>query len=100
MAFNVNLTEFHINRGVDKKKKSRKLDMTQRKRIKEMNKLDIQLYDWVLERFEQQLANPSRPIEVPGGNRSDFDEVKLWHAIGSSPARQSAMASSPVENQR
>ncbi len=100
MAFNVNLTEFHINRGVDKKKKGHKPDISQRKRIKEMNKLDIQLYDWILERFEQQLANPARPIEVAGGKRSDFDEVKLWHAIGSSPARQSAMESSPVENQR
>lgn len=100
MAFNVNLTEFHINRSAKQKKKGHKLDISQRKRIKEMNSLDIELYDWILERFEQRLANPVKPVQVAGGNRSDFDEVKLWHAIGSSPARQSAMEMSPVENRR
>lgn len=98
IAFGVNLTEFHINRGVDKKKKTSKLDISQRKRIKQMNQLDIQLYDWVLERFEQQLEDPVSPIPVAGGQRTDFDNVKLWRAIGSSPARQAAMESSPVEN--
>ena len=97
IAFGVNLTEFHINRGVDKKKKGKKLDIKQRKQIKEMNRLDTELYDWVLQRFEQQLEEPSPPIQVTAGNRTDFENVKLWRAIGSSPARQEAMRASPVE---
>ncbi len=97
MAFSVNLTEFHVNKSTNKIKKGQKPAFNQRKRIKEMNRLDIQLYDWILDRFETQLANPSEPVKVAGGARTDFSEVKLWRAIGSSPARQSTMEFSPVE---
>jgi hypothetical protein len=96
MAFGVNLTEFHVNKNADKKKKGPKLSINQRKRIKETNQLDMQLYDWILDRFETQLANPSEPVKVAGGGRTDFNQMKLWRAIGSSPVRQSVMANSPA----
>lgn len=95
LAFNVNLTEFHINRGAEKRDKKQKLDINQRKRIKQLNKLDIQLYDWIVERFERQSSQTIEPIVVPGGGRTDYTEVKLWRAIGSSPQRQTIMRESP-----
>ena len=98
LAFNVNLTEFHINKGTEKRNKKQKVDMVQRKRIKEMNKLDIELYDWVLNRFENQLGSPVEPKVIEGGGREDFNKVKLWRAIGQSPTREAVMRSSPVES--
>jgi len=96
IAFNMNLTEFHINRNTEKKNnKKHKLDTAQRKKIKQLNRLDNQLYDWIVERFEQQLNEPVQPFTVPGGARTDYTEVKLWRAIGSSPTRQAVMRDSP-----
>jgi len=96
IAFNMNLTEFHINRNTEKKNnKKHKLDTAQRKKIKQLNRLDNQLYDWIVERFEQQLNEPVQPFTVPGGDRTDYTEVKLWRAIGSSPTRQAVMRDSP-----
>ncbi len=65
-----------------------------------MNRLDNQLYDWVFERFEKALVSPQQPILVEGKGRTDFDQVKLWHAIGSSPVRKAAMELSPASRGR
>ena len=95
LAFNVNLTEFHINTGTDKRRSKQKLDTNQRKRLKQLNKLDIKLYDWIAERFDSQLGKSVEPIVVAGGARDDYRQVKLWRAIGQSPQRQSIMRESP-----
>lgn len=94
-AFKVNLAEFHINSGSEKRDNKIKLDIKQRKKIKQLNQLDNQLYDWIVNRFEQQLDELVEPIIVPGGARTDYRQVKLWHAIGHSPQRQSIMRDSP-----
>jgi hypothetical protein len=94
--FGVNFTEYHINKGVDKKKTEQKLSLKMRQRINEMNRLDNDLYQWVVDRFDKKMLNPSKPIIIPGGSRTDYGEVKLWHAIGSSPKRQGAMELSPA----
>jgi hypothetical protein len=99
ITFGENFTEFNINRGTQKNEQGQKLKLDMRRRIKEMNQMDTELYDWILDGFDANLANPKAPIIVPGGGRTDFGEVKLWRAIGSSPMRQGAMEKSPA-NQR
>jgi hypothetical protein len=94
--FGVNFTEYHINKGVDKKNTEQKLSLKMRQRINEMNRLDNDLYQWVVDRFDQKMLNPGKPIIIPGGSRTDYGEAKLWHAIGSSPRRQGAMELSPA----
>jgi hypothetical protein len=94
--FGVNFTEYHINKGVDKKNTEQKLSLKMRQRINEMNRLDNDLYQWVVDRFDKNMLNPSKPIIIPGGSRTDYGEAKLWHAIGSSPKRQGAMELSPA----
>lgn len=95
VAFSVNFTEFHINRSSDSGSKKLKLSLAQRKRIKDMNRLDIQLYGWIAERFAEQLEDSVAATVVSAGGRTDYDQAKLWHAIGSSPIRQAVMRDSP-----
>ena len=96
IMFGVNLTEYHINKGVKQINNEEKLTLKIRQRINEMNRLDNDLYQWVIGRFNKKLLNPGEPIIVPGGGRTDYSEVKLWHAIGSSPKRKDAMELSPA----
>ncbi len=95
-TFGENFTEFNINRGTQKNQEGQKPKIDMRRRIKEMNRMDTELYDWILDRFDNNLANPGAPIIVSGGGRTDFGEVKLWRAIGSSPMRKGAMELSPA----
>jgi hypothetical protein len=59
-----------------------------------MNQLDLELYDFVVQRFEHQLQNPSPPIAVPPGCRTDFEKLPMWRAVGESPVR-AAMVKPP-----
>ena len=95
-TFDVNLTEFHVNKGVQKQQKGQKVNLALKRRIKEMNRMDADLYNWIHERFDKKLANPTPPVIVQGGGRTDFDKVKLWRAIGNSPMRKAAMELSPA----
>lgn len=95
-TFGVNLSEFHVNKGVHKEQKGKKANLASRRRIKEMNRMDNELYDWVSERFDKKLANLSPPIVIEGGGRTDYENVKLWRAIGTSPMRKAAMELSPA----
>ena len=95
-TFGVNLSEFHVNKGVHKQQKGQKVNLGLKRRIKEMNRMDTELYNWIFERFDKKLANPTPPVIVQGGGRTDFDNVKLWRAIGNSPMRKAAMELSPA----
>jgi hypothetical protein len=95
-TFDVDLTEFHVNKGVQKQQKGGKVNLALKRRIKEMNRMDADLYNWIYERFDKKLANPTPPVIVQGGGRTDFDKVKLWRAIGNSPMRKAAMELSPA----
>ena len=95
-TFDVYLSEFHVNKGVHKEQKGQKANLAIKRRIKEMNRMDSELYDWISERFDNRLANPEPPIVVQGGGRTDFENVKLWRAIGNSPMRKAAMELSPA----
>jgi len=92
-TFQIDVTEFRVNKGPEKTKKSSP-NVVLRKRIKEMNKLDIELYEWILDRFDRQIISPTAPIIVKPEARTDYENVRLWRAIGSSPMRQSAMENS------
>lgn len=61
------------------------------RRIAAMNTLDTDLYRWVVERFDAQLANPGAAVAMPAGGRKDYENLKLWHAVGASPLREVAM---------
>jgi hypothetical protein len=74
-----------------RKPKSSELSPALKERIEAMNALDLALYDWVGQRFDEELADPSPPIKVPGGRRKDFQNVSLWLAVGNSPLRDAAM---------
>jgi len=95
-TFGVNLSEFHVNKGVHKQQKGQKVNLGLKRRIKEMNRMDTELYNWIFERFDKKLANPTPPVIVQGGGRTDFENVKLWRAIGNSPMRKAAMELSPA----
>ena len=99
-VFKINFKELYVNKGKYTQKNATKLTMSLKLRIRNMNQLDTQLYDWVLERFEKALVAPPQSILVDGKSRSDFDQVKLWHAIGSSPMRKAAMELSPASSGR
>ena len=95
-TFDVHFSEFHVNKGVQRQKKEQKVNLAMKRRIKEMNRMDTELYNWIVADFDRKLAKPAPPIAVPGGGRSDYDQVKLWRAIGNSPMRKSAMELSPA----
>ena len=60
------------------------------KKIQEMNRLDIALYEWVVNRFDWQLKNPSL-IKVGSGKRNDIDGIPLWRSVGRSDIREETM---------
>ena len=95
-TFKVNLSAFHVNKGVQKKQKVQKVNLSLKRRIKEMNRMDTELYKWILAGFDKKLIRPAPPVIVPGGGRTDFENVKLWRAIGNSPMRNTAMELSPA----
>ncbi len=95
-AFQLELTDYHVNKGVDRQTSEIKLSIEDRMRIKQMNKMDTDLYKWIKSRFDKQLVDTPSPILVPGGGRTDFDQATLWHAIGNSPIRQKAMEQNPA----
>ena len=95
-TFDVDILEYHVNKGVHKRDKGHKVNLSLRRRIKEMNRMDTELFNWILESFDKKLANPAPPVIVPGGGRTDFENVKLWRAIGNSPMRKAAMELSPA----
>lgn len=95
-TFEVNFSVFHVNKGVQKQRQGQKANLAVKRRIKEMNRMDSDLYNWIYERFDRKLATPTPPVIVPGGGRTDFDKVKLWRAIGNSPMRKAAMELSPA----
>jgi hypothetical protein len=64
--------------------------------IANMNRLDLDLYAWIVARFERQLVDAPQAIRVPGGGRKDFENTVLWKAVGLSPVRQ-AMALGPAQ---
>lgn len=92
------LTEYRVNTGSEKEQKKRKgykLTANMKRRIKEVNRLDTDLYEWVVRRFEKHLEAPAAAIVVPGNGRTDYEKVNLWRSIGSSPIRKAAMENSP-----
>jgi hypothetical protein len=84
------LTENRVNVG-PKSRENKTLPDPILKRIEAMNALDIELYRWVNERFDEELAQPRSAVALPGGNRTDWDQLKLWRAVGTSPIREASM---------
>lgn len=85
------LNEYHVNKGMEKKSKQQKgyrLTNSMARRIKNMNKLDINLYQWVLNRFDKQVSSHDQPKVIQGKGRTDFENVPLWRSIGESPIRR------------
>lgn len=80
-----NLTEHYVNQGPSEKT-FQPLDENIQKRIRDMNLLDIELYRWVSERFDQQLKNP-RSIQVKPGKQKNIENLPLWRSVGSSDLR-------------
>lgn len=83
------LKENHVNKNHPEVKKT-PLDEAILQKIRDMNRLDIALYEWVAARFDAQLASP-RAIPVPGGGRTDVAGMPLWLGVGESPIREAAM---------
>lgn len=92
------LNAHHVNEGGDSASKTPLSDAIMEK-IRAMNSLDLALYDWVSERFENQLAQPCKAVQVAGGARSDYAAMPLWRAVGRSPLRESAMRDKGLRQQ-
>lgn len=60
-------------------------------KIRAMNELDIELYDWVCKRFDAHLQELRPPVAIPGYSRNDLASMPLWRAVGQSPLRQAVM---------
>lgn len=80
----------HVNANRQKKDQAPLSDAIMDK-IRQMNRLDLALYDWVSQRFEAQLAQPQAPLRVAGGARTDVAAMPLWRSVGRSPLREAAM---------
>lgn len=78
--------EHHINRSTPKPGEERNLDPALRKRIQDMNQLDIALYAWVRERFDMHVSSAT-PVKVPGHARTDLENAPLWKGVGSNSLR-------------
>lgn len=83
------LNENHVNQNRSKERKP-PLDDAVMQRIRDMNRLDTALYDWVSARFDAQREAP-RAIPVPGGGRTGAAGMPLWLGVGESPIRKAAM---------
>ena len=76
------LFEHTVNTSPKKRAGDKQLAAAILARIEAMNRLDLELYDWVTERFEQELRTPGKPILVPAGGRTDYKHIKLWKSAG------------------
>lgn len=83
------LKENHVNKNHPEARKT-PLDEAILQKIRDMNRLDTALYEWVAARFDVQLASP-RAISVPGGGRTGVAGMPLWLGVGESPVREAAM---------
>ena len=90
------LAKNHVNRNLPASKTIALEDHIMAK-IREMNRLDIELYEWVSQRFDAQLAAP-RAILVPGQGRKDSESMPLWLGVGNSPLRESVMKDGGLRN--
>ena len=84
------LSENRVNVN-DKKGAGGQLSADIVRRIETMNALDIAFYEWVCERFDTELTDPSPAVLVPGGGRQGDPAAVLWRAVGTSPLRDAAM---------
>jgi len=66
-TFELNVTEYRVNKGPAKSNKVLKLNVGLKKRLKAMNKLDIELYQWLQKRFEAQLQTPVKAKLIEAG---------------------------------
>ena len=87
------LQEFEINVTLKKLKPEHAVPSSLKKQIAEANYLDMDLYEWLVAKFNRQYANPVPPIIVPGWKRTDFINMKLWKAVGRSASRDALMRS-------
>ncbi len=83
------LTNNHVNKNHPEANKV-PLDEAILQKIRDMNQLDIALYEWVSARFSAQLVSP-RAISMPGGGRTGVAGMPLWLGVGESPIREAAM---------
>lgn len=67
------------------------LDPALMQKLRDMNPLDLALYDWVCARFDTRLTQPRPAIAMPGGGRQDAAAMPLWRSVGQSPRREAAM---------
>jgi len=81
-----NLNEHHVNKGPSEEA-IEPLDENIQKIIREMNRLDIELYEWVSDRFDQQLKNPNS-IQVKPGMRTNIEGMPLWRSVGGGVGRK------------
>lgn len=93
------LNQHHVNANREKTNKT-PLSEALMEKIREMNRLDMALYDWVSERFDRQLAQPGAAVQVTGGARTDVAGMPLWRAVGQSPLREAAMKEKGLPKQR
>lgn len=84
------LNAHHVNANKEKANKA-PLSEGILQKIRDMNQLDLALYDWVCARFDSQLAQPRPAVQLAGGGRTDVAAMPLWRAVGQSPLREAAM---------
>ncbi len=60
--------------------------------IAKRNRWDLALYDWITERFQAMAGVPPRKRLriVPGGARTDYDQIPCWTGVGRMDAIRSA----------
>lgn len=92
------LKENHVNKNHSKEHKA-PLDDAIMQQIRDMNRLDTALYDWVSARFDAQMDAP-RAIPVPGGGRTGAAHMPLWRGVGESPIREAAMQQGGVPKRK
>lgn len=83
------LSENHVNKNRPEAREKLLPEAIMQK-IRDMNRLDIALYEWVSARFDAQLQAP-RAVAVPGGGRSGSVGMPLWLGVGQSPVRDASM---------
>ena len=84
------LNKNHVNRNKAREEEA-PLDAPIIEQIRRMNRLDIELYDWVAARFDRYQIEHRNPILVPGEGCREGPVTSLWRAVGQSPVRQAAM---------
>lgn len=92
------LTQGHVNKR-PKRKEKETLDNHILAKIRAMNRLDQDLYDWVSSRFDKSRAAP-RAIAVSPKSRTDLAGMPLWLGVGQSPIREAAMQVGAIPKRR